>query len=114
MSLVRTEYECDSCKSTYFDYDEEGHEYYHKCSNKGDRNGKPVVIDDPRNENICTCGQTDFPLSPGKELRTHRGSGVNHPLPDHVNNEKHWDLWPHGNGYSHILANGKGRTRIVR
>lgn len=71
-----------------------------------------------RDENVCTCGKVVYfpklqPDTPeNRELINHRGKAIDTPLPDHKNNEKHWDLFPQGNGYSHILANGKGRTKV--
>jgi len=77
--------------------------------------GKDVFVpykkEDMRNENVCTCGNIVFPTNPDEELREHRGSAVDTPLPDHKDNERHWVLFPDGNGYSHILANGKGRKK---
>jgi len=97
-------YECQSCKGTYNNYSPGLEvEYYHAC---------PRETDNPRNENVCTCGNIVFLTKPDKEQREHRGSAIDTPLPAHKNNEKHWVLFPQGNGYSHILANGKGRKKV--
>jgi len=116
-----TKYKCKNCKGTYDDYFFDArkatkYEFYHSCPVK---RVKGKVIEDPnrRDENVCTCGSIQRYLGPPdtpehKELVYHRGSAVDTPLPIHKNNEKHWDLFPDGNGYSHIWANGKGRTRL--
>jgi len=107
-----TEYKCNNCNGTYSDYTRDDREYYHKCPAKKDSRRKIIPDPNQRNENICTCGTTTFPPNPDEDLKIHHASGINDPLPDHKNNQKHWDLWPQGNGYSHILANGKGRKKL--
>jgi len=124
-----SKFQCNNCKGVYDSYTPDGYEYYHTCPQitnpawedpnqwkaptavqkvimlaRG-RANIPKLKEDPngRNENICVCGETTF-------AKEGKGLGVNEPESEHKNNDKNLLLHERGRGYSHIKANGKGRT----